>query len=144
MMMKSGMTFGDVVFLLRNYARIFVREYENPKVDQKVIDAIVVDFVNFFAYHYCAMDLKFHTKDLRNDKQMNEKILADVDLDYDIIDSALDTCRKIYSESGIIESVNTCSFTNECGRNAEADDRDACKVVEDFVTSCSEFCQAQD
>ena len=67
------MTSGEVVFSISDYAQEFIREYKNPKLDQKVIDAIVVDFINYFAGMHCGMDLTMYTCDLRDGKKMSEE-----------------------------------------------------------------------
>ena len=67
------MTSGEVVFSISDYAQEFIRKYKNPKLDQKVIDAIVVDFINYFAGMHCGMDLAMYTSDLRDGKKMSKE-----------------------------------------------------------------------
>lgn len=124
------MTSGQVVFSLCDYAQEFIREYKNPKLDQKVIDAIVVDFINYFAGMHCGMDLALYTEDLRNGKKMNKEGTV---LQKDIILPTLNFRKDEYDEFGIIESVNRSEHMNECGGNAKADNEEAVKLIEEFI-----------
>lgn len=124
------MTSGEVVFSLSDYAQEFIRKYKNPKLDQKVIDAIVVDFVNYFAGMHCGMDLAMHTSDLRDGKKMSEKGTV---LQKEVILPTLNFRKDEYDKSGIIESVNRNCHMNKCGGKAEADNAEAVKLIEGFI-----------
>lgn len=124
------MTSGQVVFSLCDYAQEFIREYKNPKLDQKVIDAIVVDFINYFAGMHCGMNLALYTEDLRNGKKMNKEGTV---LQKNVILPTLNFRKDEYDESGIIESVNRNDHMNECGGNAKADNAEAVKLIEEFI-----------
>ena len=124
------MTSGEVVFSLSDYAQEFIREYKNPKLDQKVIDAIVVDFVNYFAGMHCGMDLAMYTSDLRDGKKMSEEGTV---LQKEVILPTLNFRKDEYDKSGIIESVNRNSHMNECGGKAEADNAEVVKLIEEFI-----------
>lgn len=126
------MTSGQVVFSLCDYAQEFIREYKNPKLDQNVIDAIVVDFINFYAGMHCGMDLALYTGDLRNGKKMNREGII---LQKEIILPTLNFRKEEYDKSGIIESVNRNDHMNECGGKAEADNAEAVKLIEEFIKS---------
>lgn len=124
------MTSGEVVYSLSDYAKEFVREYKNPKLDQKVIDAIVVDFVNFFAVMHCAFDLAMYTSDLRDGKKMSEEGTI---LQKNVILPALLFQKDKYDSYGIINSVNVNRHANECDGKAEADNAEAVKLIEEFI-----------
>ena len=126
------MTRGEVVFSLSDYAQEFIREYKNPKLDQKVIDAIVVDFVNYFAGMHCGIDLAMYTSDLRNGKKMNPEGTI---LQKEVILPTLNFRKDEYNKSGIIESVNRNCHMNECGGRAEADNAEVVKLIEEFIKS---------
>ncbi len=124
------MTSGEVVFSISDYAKEFIRKYKNPKLDQKVIDAIVVDFINYFAGMHCGMDLAMYTSDLRDGKKMSKEGTV---LQKEVILPTLNFRKEEYDNSGIIESVNRNSHMNECGGNAEADNAEAVKLIEEFI-----------
>lgn len=124
------MTSGEVVFSISDYAQEFIRKYKNPKLDQKVIDAIVVDFINYFAVMQCGMDLAMYTSDLRDGKKMSKEGTV---LQKEVILPALNFHKEEYDKSGIIESVNRNRHMNECGGNAEADNAEAVKLIEEFI-----------
>lgn len=124
------MTSGEVVFSISDYAQEFIRKYKNPKLDQKVIDAIVVDFINYFAGMQCGMDLAMYTSDLRDGKKMSKEGTV---LQKEVILPALNFRKEEYDKSGIIESVKRNSHMNECGGNAEADNAEAVKLIEEFI-----------
>lgn len=124
------MTNGEVVFSICDYSQEFIRRYKNPKLSQKVIDAIVVDFINYFAYCCCGMDLALYTIDLRDDKKMSE---AGIVLQKETIVSMLNSCKCDYNEFGIMESVNRNSYMNECNGKATFDNGEALKVIETFI-----------
>ena len=124
------MTKGEVVFSLCDYAQKFIREYKNPKLDQDVIKAIVVDFVNFYAVMHCGMDLAMHTSDLKSKKKMSKKKTV---LQKDVILPTLNFRKNEYAKLGIIKSVNINSHMNDCGGNAQADNTEAVKLIEEFI-----------
>ena len=124
------MTSGEVVFSISDYAQEFIRKYKNPKLDQKVIDAIVVDFINYFAGMHCGMDLAMYTSDLRDGKKMSEKGTV---LQKEVILPTLNFRKEEYDKSGIIESVNRNSHMNECGGKAKADNAEAVKLIEEII-----------
>ncbi len=124
------MTNEQVVFSLCDYAQEFIREYKNPRLDQKVIDAIVVDFINYFAGMHCGMDLALYTKNLRDGKKMYKEGTV---LQKDVILPTLNFRKDEYDKFGIIESVNRNDHMNECGGNAKTDNAEAVKLIEEFI-----------
>ena len=124
------MTSGEVVFSICDYSQEFIREYKNPKLDQKVIDAIVVDFINYFAGMHCGMDLAMYTCDLRDGKKMSKEGTV---LQKEVILPTLNFRKEEYDKSGIIESVNRNRHMNECGGKAEADNSEAVKLIDEFI-----------
>ena len=126
------MTVKEVVFSLCDHAKEFVREYENSKLEQKVIDAIVVDYINYFAAMHCNMDLAMFTKDLRDGKKMSEPEKV---LQKDIILPTLKYRKDNYYKFGIIKSVNHNKDMNECDGNANVKDLEALEVIDDFIKS---------
>jgi len=122
------MTCGNVVDSLIDYAKDFILEYRNSNVPQDVIDAIVVDYVNYFAAMKCCADLAMYTEDLRAGEKRG----------YDCIDKSLilpshNYWRDKYAESGIIKSVNRNSHMNKCGGKAKCSEREAIKIVNAFI-----------
>ena len=124
------MTSREVVFSISDYAQEFIRKYKNPKLDQKVIDAIVVDFINYFAGMHCGMDLAMYTCDLRNGKKMSEEGTV---LQKENILPALNFRKEMYDKSGIIKSVNRNRHMNECSGNATADNAEVVKLIDEFI-----------
>ena len=124
------MTSGEVVFSISDYAQEFIREYKNPKLDQKVIDAIVVDFINYFAGMHCGIDLTMYTSNLRDGKKMSEEGTV---LQKNVILPTLTFRKEEYDKFGIIESVNRNSHMNECGGKAKADNAEAVKLIDEFI-----------
>ena len=124
------MTNGEVVFSILDYAKEFIREYKNPKLDQKVIDAVVVDFINYFAGMHCGMDLAMYTCNLRDGKKMSEERTI---LQKEVILPTLKFREEEYDKYGIIESVNRNSHMNECGGKAKADNAEAVKLIDEFI-----------
>ena len=124
------MTSGEVVFSISDYAQEFIREYKNPKLDQKVIDAIVVDFINYFAEMHCGIDLTMYTSNLRDGKKMSEEGTV---LQKNVILPTLTFRKEEYDKFGIIESVNRNSHMNECGGKAKADNAEAVKLIDEFI-----------
>lgn len=124
------MTNGEVVFSISDYAKEFIRKYKNPKLDQKVIDAIVVDFINYFAWMHCGMDLAMYTRDLKDGKKMSKEGTV---LQKDVILPILTFDKEEYDKFGIIESVNSNSHMNECDGKAKADNAEAVKLIDEFI-----------
>ena len=124
------MTSGEVVFSLCDYSHEFIREYKNPNLDQKVIDAIVVDFINYFAATHCWMDLAMYTKNLRDDVKLSKKGTV---LHKDVILPVLNLRKDEYNKFGIIKSVNKNYHMNECCGKAEADNTEALKLIQSFI-----------
>ena len=124
------MTSGEVVLSISNYAQEFIQEYKNPKLDQKVIDAVVVDFINYFAGMHCGIDLALYTSDLRDGKKRSEEGTV---LQKDVILPTLIFRKEEYDKSGIIESVNRNSHMNECDGKAKADNAEAVKLIDEFI-----------
>ena len=124
------MTRGDVVFSLVDYAKEFVREYKNSTLEQKVIDAIIVDFLNYFALLQCGMDLAMYTKDLRDGKKMREEGTI---LQKGVILCRLNFHKRQYDKCGIVNCVNRNHHMNECGGTAEFNNAEAVKLIEAFI-----------
>ena len=124
------MTNGEVVSSISDYAQIFIRKYKNPKLDQKVIDAIVVDFINYFAGMHCGMDWGMYTCDLRDGQKMSKEGTV---LQKEVILPALNFRKEEYDEFGIIESVNRNSHMNQCGGKAKADNAEAVNLIDEFI-----------
>lgn len=119
----------EVIVSICDYAKEFIREYQNPKLDQKVIDAIVVDFINYFALMHCGIILEFNTFELRTEKKRCEEEI----LQKEIIRLALEYRKKQYDKYGIIKSVNKNINMNECGGKAEANNAEAVKLIDEFI-----------
>ena len=126
------MTIGEVVFSIVDHSKEFIREYKNPKLDQKVIDAIVVDFINYFAGMQCGMDLAMYTTDLRDGKKLNTEGTV---IQKDVILPWLNFRKEEYDKFGIIKSVNRNCYMNQCGGTAEVDNTEAIKLIDDFINS---------
>ena len=124
------MTNGQLVSSLRDYAQDFVREYKNSKLSQELIDAIVVDFVNYFSLNKCCINLSMYTSSLRDGRKLSYEETV---LNKDFILPLLISCKEQYDKSGIITSINRHSHMNECAGKAEADNSDVVKVIEDFI-----------
>ena len=122
----------EVVFSLCDHAKEFVGEYKNPKLEQKVIDAIVVDYINYFAAKQCGMDLAMYTKDLRDGREMNKPGIV---LDKGVILPTLQSRKEQYNQFGIIKSVNRNKTMNECEGKAKVKNSQALKVIDAFINS---------
>lgn len=120
----------DVVFSICDYAKDFVRKYKNPNLDQKVIDAIVVDFINYFAAMQCGIDLAMYTCDLRRKKKMCEE---GIPLEKKFIIPTLEFHKTVYDRNGIAKSINMNEHMNECNGEAEFDNSEAVKLIEEFI-----------
>lgn len=130
------MTCGEIICSISDYAKEFILKYKNSNLEQKLIDAIVVDFVNFFSVQYCGMDLAMYTSDLRNGKKLSD---YKAELNVDVIIRHLNLSKYSYIKAGITESINRNSHMNECGGIAVVDDKEASKLIESFIDgySCS-------
>lgn len=126
------MTRGEIVCSVFDYAQEFVRNYNNPKMEQKEINAIVVDFINYFAYSHYGINLAMYTRDLRYGKKMSEEGIV---LHKNIIFTALNFRKDEYNKSGIIDSVNRNRHMNECDGKVKVDNAEAVKLIEDFIKS---------
>ena len=124
------MTSREVVYSISDYAQEFIREYKNLKLDPKVIDAIVVDFINYYAGMHCGIDLAMYTCDLRNGKKMSEEGTV---IQKDIVLPTLIFYKEKYDKFGIIASVNRNCRMNECGGNAKAENAEAVKLIDEFI-----------
>jgi len=122
----------EVICSVSDYAKDFILEYKNPKLEQKKIDAIVVDFINFFAGQYCACDLAMYTSDLRNGKKLSD---YEPILDIDIIIKYLNLAKTAYLDVGVSESINRNRYMNECKAIAVIDNNEASKLIESFISS---------
>jgi hypothetical protein len=105
-------------------------KYKNPNLEQKLIDAIVVDFINFHGAQYCGCDLEMYTCDLRDGKRLSDH---EIELNVDVITKYLNLSKISYIEAGITESINRNSHMNECGGVAVVDDKEASKLIESFI-----------
>lgn len=123
------MTRGEVLFSMSDYAQDFTRTHHDYWLDQKVIDAIIVDFINYFAKSYYGIDLAMYTNDLRGKKMCN----AEAHLQKSDILPALYSCKDEYDRYGIIRNVNQNSHMNECGGHAYADNGEAVRLINDFI-----------
>ena len=122
---------GEVIFSVCDYAKDFIREYKYSELEQRTIDAILVDYINYFAYTKCALDLALYTRDLKDGEKMSEE---GADLQMQIIATELLSCKEQYLEFGILESVNRNSHMNECEGKARFSDAEALKVIDDFIS----------
>ena len=121
---------GDVISSVSDYAKEFILKYKNPNLEQKLIDAIVVDFINFHGAQYCGCDLGMYTCDLRDGKRLSDH---EIELNVDVITKYLNLSKISYIEAGITESINRNSHMNECGGIAVVDDKEASKLIESFI-----------
>lgn len=124
------MTNGEVVLSLVDYSKEFIQKYQNPNLEQNLIDAIVVDYINYFSVMQCRMDLAFYTKDLRDGKKMSEE--SSVITKGDIY-LALNLQKDEYLKSGVAESLNKNSHMNQCGGKVKVDNAKAEEVIEEFI-----------
>lgn len=124
------MTNGEVIYSICDYAQEFIREYKNPKIDQKAIDAIVVDFINYYAGMRCGINLEMYTCDLRDGVKMSK---IGTFLEKEFIYAGLKLCLEKYDRYGIIKSVNRNSHMNECGGKAKVDNVEAVKLIDEFI-----------
>jgi len=85
------------------YAKEFILKYKNPNLEQKLIDAIVVDFINFHGVQYCGCDFGMYTCDLRDGKRLSNHEIA---LNVDVITKYLNLSKNSYIKAGITESIN--------------------------------------
>ena len=124
------MTCSEVIYSVSDYAKEFILKYKNPNMDQMLIDAIVVDYINFFGVQYCGCDLGMYTCDLRDGKRLSNHETA---LNVDVITKYLNLSKNSYIKAGITESINRNSHMNECGGIAVVDDKEAFKLIESFI-----------
>ena len=120
----------DVAFSLCDYAQSFIRDYDNPNLDQEVIDAIVVDFINFYAYNQCLIELAMYTMDLRGKERMCKKKISlseKEELSY-----SLNHQKEEYVKLGVFQSVNRNRHMNECN-GAKGDEREAICLLDAFI-----------
>ena len=122
----------DVVNSLCDYAKKFVKEYKNPNLDPKVIEAIVVDFINFFALKHYGTNLAMHTNELKNENEMTDLWFK---LEKETVRQALYFQKARYNKDGIIESVNKNKNKNDCKGKAEGENKFALEVVNEFIQS---------
>lgn len=124
------MTNGEVVLSLVDYSKEFIQQYQNPNLEQNLIDAIVVDYINYFSVMKCRMDLAFYTKDLRDGEKMSAKgsVISKED-----IYLSLNSQKDEYLKSGVAESLNKNSHMNQCGGKVKVDNAEAEEVIEEFI-----------
>jgi hypothetical protein len=123
------MDIGEIICSLCDYSQEFIKEYQNSNLEQRVIDAIVVDYLNAFALRY-GIDLAMYTIDLRSGSRMSKEGTI---IQKDKLLRSLNSVKMEYNSWGIIESVNRNSHMNECAGKAEASNEEALKVVEAFI-----------
>ena len=122
----------DVVNSLCDYAKKFVKEYKNPNLDSKVIEAIVVDFINFFALKHYGTNLAMHTNDLKNENEITDSWFK---LEKEAVRQALYFQKARYNRDGIIDSVNKNKNRNNCKGKAVGENEFALEVVNEFIQS---------
>ena len=122
----------DVVNSLCDYAKKFVKEYRNSNLEQKVIEAIVVDFINFFALKHYGTNLAMHTNDLKNENEITDSWFK---LEKEAVCQALYFQKARYNREGIIDSVNKNKNRNNCKCKAVGENEFALEVVNEFIQS---------
>jgi len=118
----------EVIDSLCDCANDFIKAYKNEGVEQKIIDAIIVDFVNYFSAQYC-VDLAMYTSDLRNREKRSVAVIDK----QSVYENGLLTIRNKYNSSGIIKSINRNSHMNDCYGNAVCDNSMALNIVDAFI-----------
>lgn len=127
------MTRREAVSSIYEYSHEFIREYKNTNLDQRVIDAIIVDFINYFADTHCGITLNMSTNELRNPKN---KTIKNAHVDKESICNVMEFRKKMYEIKGIIRSVNINQYYNECMVIADAEnEKKAEEVIIDFINS---------
>jgi hypothetical protein len=117
----------DVIDSLCDNANAFVLECENTGIEQNIINAIIVDFVNYFSGQY-GVDLAMYTDDLTvSDKRRK------INIDKSVITPNLHRIKDKYNNIGIIESVNRNKHMNKCEGKAELENEKALKIVDEFI-----------
>lgn len=106
------MTSGEVVYSLCDYAKVFIRKYKNPKLDQNVIDTVTVDFINYFAAMHCEMDLAMMTKDLKDGKKISEE-------------------KTVLDKFVILPTLNF--WKNQYESKAKSNQAEISQIVEEFI-----------
>lgn len=81
------MTGREVAAMMVNYARAYrkradldsikrnshMNEYRGEPPDQKLVDAVVVDFINFMMWHGVGMDFGLYTCDIQPDAEKKDE-----------------------------------------------------------------------
>lgn len=122
----------EMVEFIESAARNFRESYMNEVnisqvVDQKILDAVVVDFVNYIALSQC-IDFALHTKDLQKSSKNQER---DWYLDFGLTKQILTSNAEKYKANGICKSVMRNRHMNDISKNFE--DKDANTIVDDMV-----------
>lgn len=122
----------EMVEFIESAARNFRESYMNEVntslvVDQKVLDAVVVDFVNYIALSQC-IDLALYTEDLQKTDRNKER---DWFLDFDLTKQIITSNAEKYEANGVCKSVMRNSHMN--GISKKFEDKDANTIVDDMV-----------
>ena len=122
----------EMVEFIESAARNFRESYMNEVntslvVDQKVLDAVIVDFVNYIAVSQC-IDLALYTEDLQKTDRNKER---DWFLDFGLTKKIITSKVEKYKMSGICKSVMRNSHMNDISKNFE--EKDANTIVDDLI-----------
>ena len=112
----------------RNFRESYMNEVNTSQViDQKILDAVVVDFVNYIALSQC-IDFALYTKDLQKSSKNQER---DWYLDFGLTKQILTSNAEKFKSNGSCESVMRNRHINDISKNFE--DKDANTIVDDMV-----------
>lgn len=121
---------GEMVEFIETVSKNFRQSYMNEVnllVDQKVLDAIIVDFVNYIALSQC-IDLALYIEDLQKPDQNAEHNWV---LDCGLIKRIIITKSSQYKKNGICKSVMRNCHMNDIAKPFE--EKDAQIIVDDMV-----------
>ncbi len=123
------MTTGDACHSVSDFGAVFVRRYKHDELRQGEIDAIVVDFINFFATTQL-LDYGMYTKDLRSGKKL-ANLYAEIDRK--VMSEAIKLIQAQYLKESTLERIKMNSHMNELGNETVFTEEQACEVVEAFI-----------
>ncbi len=122
----------EMVEFVDSAARNFRKSYMNEvntmlDIQQDVLDAIIVDFVNSVAVSQC-IDYALYTEDLQKADRNQER---DWYLDFDLTKDILRSRAENYKHKGVCKSVMRNNHMNSVQK--EFADETANKIVDDMV-----------
>ena len=122
----------EVCYSICDFSKEFIQKYQNVILGQNVVDAIIVDFINYFAATECLMDLGMYTKDLRDGKVLSDH---KADLEKKVIYKRLSICRDNYDVLGIEKSIKRNSHMNWVTDETSIDNEEALDVINAFIVA---------